>query len=201
MSVDNRGTGGRGSAFRHSVYLRMGAQAARDQIDAAKWLAKQPWVDASRIGIWGWSGGGHMTALCAFTGGTVYRAAASVAPVTDWNLYDDIYTERYMRTPAENPDGYRETAPLNFVDGLTATYLVVHGTGDDNVHPANTFQLIQKLQQSGKPFEMMLYPNKTHAIAGAETQAHLFATLTRFFDDALAPTSTGAAAAAASGNR
>jgi dipeptidyl-peptidase-4 len=180
VSVDNRGTGARGAAFRQAVYLKLGQYESQDQMDAARWLAKQRWVDGSRIGIWGWSYGGYLAALSAFRGGPLFRAAISVAPVTDWQLYDDVYTERYMRLPADNPAGYREGSPQLHVQGLTARYLLVHGTGDDNVHPQNTIQLANRLIAAGKVFQMMLYPNRTHALDGGSTHAQLFTTLTRF---------------------
>jgi dipeptidyl-peptidase-4 len=180
VSVDNRGTGGRGAAFRQVVYLKLGQHESRDQMDAARWLARQPWVDSTRIGIWGWSYGGYLAALTAFRGGPLFRAAISVAPVTDWRLYDNVYTERYMRLPSDNPAGYREGSPQLHVQGLTARYLLVHGTGDDNVHPQNTIQLASRLIAAGKVFQMMLYPNRTHSLDGDSTRAQLFSTLTRF---------------------
>ncbi|MBK5189018.1 MAG: DPP IV N-terminal domain-containing protein [Gemmatimonadaceae bacterium] len=185
VSVDNRGTGARGSAFRHVVYEHLGIHESDDQIAAAKWLATQRWVDASRIGIWGWSYGGYMTALSAFRGGSVFRSAISVAPVTDWRLYDDIYTERYMRTPAENAAGYEGGAPLTYVQGLTASYLLVHGTGDDNVHLQNSIQLVDKLEAANKQFQFMVYPGRTHAILGGNSRRHLFTLLTNFVDRTL----------------
>lgn len=196
VSVDNRGTGARGTAFRDVTYQHLGLRESQDQIDAARWLAKQPWVDGSRIGIWGWSYGGYMAAMTAFRGGDVFRAAISVAPVTDWRLYDAIYTERYMRTPRENPTGYAESSPQRYVSGLTASYLLVHGTGDDNVHPQNTIQLIDRLVAAGKPFQLMLYPNRTHSIAGGNTRVHLFDLLTSFVEEHLVGTADGAATAA-----
>ncbi|MBX6332642.1 MAG: S9 family peptidase, partial [Gemmatimonadaceae bacterium] len=200
VSVDGRGTGARGAAFKHAVYMKLGQRESDDQISAARWLARQSWVDASRIGIWGWSYGGYMAALTAFRGGPLFRAAISVAPVTDWRLYDDIYTERYMRRPIDNPDGYTRGAAQHYVDGLTARYLLIHGTGDDNVHPQNSIQLAARLEEAGKLFDMVLYPNRTHAIAGGNTRTHLFDTLTRFIDESLIgnpPAGTPAAASAA----
>jgi dipeptidyl-peptidase-4 len=185
VSVDNRGTGARGRAFRDVTYRHLGLRESDDQIAAARWLARQSWVDGSRIGIWGWSYGGYMAALTAFRGGDVFRAAISVAPVTDWRLYDAIYTERYMRTPQENAKGYDESSAQRYADGLTASYLLVHGTGDDNVHPQNTIQLADRLQAAGKPFRLMLYPNRTHAIAGGNTRVHLFDMLTAFVEEEL----------------
>jgi dipeptidyl-peptidase 4 len=185
VSVDNRGAAWRGRAFRKATQYRLGALESRDQIDVARWLGRQPWADPARIGIWGWSYGGYLAALTAEKGGELFRAAVSVAPVTDWRLYDTIYTERYMWLPSANPEGYREGAPLTHVAGLTARLLVVHGTMDDNVHLQNTLQLADRLEAAGKQFDMLLYPNLTHSIAGGSAQAHLFASLTRFLDDNL----------------
>jgi dipeptidyl-peptidase 4 len=187
VSVDNRGTGARGSAFRQVVYEHLGMHESDDQIAAAKWLGTQRWVDPARIGIWGWSYGGYMTAMSSFRGGAIFRAAISVAPVTDWRLYDDIYTERYMRTPAENATGYEEGAPLKYVKGLAASYLLVHGTGDDNVHPQNSIQLVDRLEDAGKQFEFMVYPGRTHAISGGNSRTHLFTLLTNFVEQTLGP--------------
>ncbi|MEP7065289.1 MAG: S9 family peptidase [Gemmatimonadota bacterium] len=185
VSVDNRGTGARGSSFRHIVYEHLGMHESDDQIAAAKWLGAQSWADPARIGIWGWSYGGYMTAMSSFRGGSIFRAAISVAPVTDWRLYDNIYTERYMRTPAENAAGYQEGAPLEYVGGLTASYLLVHGTGDDNVHPQNSIQLIDKLQGANKQFQFMVYPGRTHSISGGNSRTHLFTMLTNFVEQTL----------------
>jgi dipeptidyl-peptidase 4 len=185
VSVDNRGTGARGSAFRHIVYEHLGIHESDDQIAAAKWLGTQRWVDPARIGIWGWSYGGYMTAMSTFRGGSVFRAAISVAPVTDWRLYDDIYTERYMRTPAENTKGYEEGSAQAYVKGLASSYLLVHGTGDDNVHPQNSIQLVDKLEDAGKQFELMVYPGRTHSISGGNSRTHLFTLLTNFVEQTL----------------
>jgi dipeptidyl-peptidase-4 len=180
VSVDNRGAAWRGTAFRKITQHRLGQVESDDQLAAARWLGTQPWVDASRIGIWGWSYGGYMTTLTAARGGPLFKAAMAVAPVVDWSLYDTIYTERFMWTPQENAEGYRRGAPLTYLDGLTARFLVVHGTGDDNVHPQNTTQLADRLQQAGKPFYMLLYPNRTHSISGGNASFHLFSSLSRF---------------------
>jgi dipeptidyl-peptidase-4 len=180
VSVDNRGAAMRGRNFRKMTQYRVGTRESDDQIAAARWIGRQSWGDASRIGIWGWSGGGTMTLLSTTRGGNVFKTGLSVAPVTDWSLYDTIYTERYMWTPEGNPEGYRATAPQNHVDGLTARLLLVHGTGDDNVHSQNTIQFAQKLQLARKSFYMMLYPNKTHSISGAGATLHLYDTLTQF---------------------
>jgi len=185
MVVDNRGAAWRGRDFRKTTQLRLGIKESQDQIDAARWIGRQSWGDAARIGIWGWSFGGSMSLLAAARGGDVFRATMIVAPVTDWGLYDTIYTERFMWTPQTNAEGYRASSPLNFVNGLTARTLLVHGTGDDNVHPQNTTQLANKLQAAGKPFYMMLYPNRTHSISGGNTSVHLFNAFTRFIRENL----------------
>jgi dipeptidyl-peptidase-4 len=185
VSVDNRGTGARGAAFRDIVYLHLGIHESDDQIAAARWLARQRWVDPARIGIWGWSYGGYMAAMTSFRGGTLFRSAISVAPVTDWKLYDDIYTERYMRTPADNASGYHDGSAQQYVKGLTASYLLVHGTGDDNVHLQNSIQLIDKLQDANKQFQLMLYPGRTHALSGGNSRTHLYTMLTRFVEETL----------------
>jgi dipeptidyl-peptidase-4 len=185
VSVDGRGTGARGSAFKHIVYEHLGIHESDDQIAAAKWLATQKWVDPARIGIWGWSYGGYMAAITSFRGGSVFKSAISVAPVTDWRLYDNIYTERYMRTPADNASGYHDGSAQQYVQGLTASYLLVHGTGDDNVHLQNSIQLIDKLQAANKQFELMLYPGRTHSLAGGNSHMHLYTMLTRFVEETL----------------
>jgi dipeptidyl-peptidase-4 len=185
VSVDNRGAAWRGRHFRKITQLRLGSYESRDQIDAARWLGGQSWADPSRIGIWGWSYGGYLTSLAAARAGDIFRTAIAVAPVTDWRLYDTIYTERYMWIPQENAEGYREGAPQTHAAGLAARFLLVHGTGDDNVHPQNSIQLSERLIEAGKPFYELLYPNRTHSISGANTQAHLFQSFTTFLDEHL----------------
>ena len=177
-SVDNRGTGARGRAFKKQTYQRLGQLESADQIAAARYFGSLPWVDASRIGIWGWSYGGYMSSLSLFRSHGVFRAGIAVAPVTDWRLYDTIYTERYMRTPEENPDGYRQGAPQTWADSLGGAFLVVHGTGDDNVHPQQTIQLINALELANKQFDMRLYPNRTHSIAGGVIRENLYTYMT-----------------------
>lgn len=180
MSVDSRGNGWRGRDWRKITQGNVGIIESDDQIAAAKWIASQSWADPARIGIWGWSGGGYMTAMSLTRGGSVYKMGISVAPVTDWRLYDTIYTERYMGTPQENPGGYDRTSAQAYVRGLTATYLMVHGTGDDNVHLQNTIQMARQLELARKPFLMKLFPGKTHAISGSGGTLPLFDALTRF---------------------
>jgi dipeptidyl-peptidase-4 len=180
FSVDNRGTGARGKAFMMSTYKNLGALEVEDQIAAAQWLGSQPYVDAARIGIWGWSYGGYMAASCILKGAEVFKTAVSVAPVTDWRNYDTIYTERYMLTPEKNPEGYKNTAPVNFAKELKGNLLLVHGLNDDNVHASNALQLAMALQEARKPFSLMIYPRKDHGINGQNTRVHLFNMITDY---------------------
>jgi dipeptidyl-peptidase-4 len=185
ISVDNHGAAWRGRSFRKMTQYHLGVRESQDQIDVAKWVGTQSWGDATRIGIWGWSYGGYLTSLTAERGGPVFKMAIAVAPVTDWRLYDSIYTERYMWTPEDNGAGYDSSSVQRHVGGLTARLLLVHGTGDDNVHPQNSIQYAADLEAAGKPFYMILYPNRTHAISGGNSQAHLFESLTQFVRDQL----------------
>ncbi|MFN8571488.1 MAG: DPP IV N-terminal domain-containing protein [Gemmatimonadaceae bacterium] len=178
--VDNRGAAWRGRDFRKVTEGQLGVAESDDQISAARWLATQSWVDGTRIGLWGWSYGGFLATMSLMRGGNVFKMGMAVAPVTDWRFYDSIYTERYMRTPSENTDGYRRSSPLPLVSGLSARFLLVHGTGDDNVHPQNTLQLAERLIDAGKTFQMMLYPNRAHDMVGGNATVHLFETLTAF---------------------
>ena len=177
-SVDNRGTGGRGARFMKMTYLHLGRYESADQIAAARWFAQQPFVSADRIGIWGWSYGGYMTSRTVFLGGGVFKAAIAVAPVTDWRFYDTIYTERYMRTPQENSAGYDESAALTYADSLKGSFLLVHGTGDDNVHFQNSERLVERLEAANKQFDLRIYPNKTHSIGGGNTRENLYGLFT-----------------------
>ncbi|HEX6590246.1 MAG TPA: DPP IV N-terminal domain-containing protein [Longimicrobiales bacterium] len=186
-SVDNRGTGARGRDFRKVVYQDLGNWESHDQIEAANYLAGLPYVDGDRIGIWGWSYGGYMTALTMMRGGERFAAGISVAPVTDWRLYDTVYTERFMRTPQENPDGYERSAPINHAEGLTGEMLLIHGTGDDNVHWQQTVQLVDALIAADKDFGFMVYPNRNHSIAGGNTRVHLYDLMTDWVHEHLGP--------------
>jgi dipeptidyl-peptidase 4 len=177
-SVDNRGTGARGARFKKITYLHLGRYEAADQIAAARWFGSQSFVSPDRIGIWGWSYGGYMSSLTMFRGGGLFKAALVVAPVTDWRFYDTIYTERFMRTPQENPRGYAESAPLAYADSLRGNLLLVHGTGDDNVHFQNSVQLVQRLEAANAQFDMRIYPNKTHSIMGGNTWENLYGLFT-----------------------
>ncbi len=184
-SVDNRGTGARGRAFRKVIYGRLGVLESRDQAAAAQALAREPWVDASRVGIWGWSYGGFMSLNVLFRSPDVYRMAIAVAPVTHWKYYDNIYTERYNGLPSANAAGYDEGSPLSVADRLRGDLLLVHGSGDDNVHYQNSEALVNRLVQANKPFRMMEYPNRNHGIFGGNTRRHLFELLTRFVQEKL----------------
>ena len=178
--IDNRGTNGRGEAFRKATYMQMGKYETIDQVEAANYLAGLDFVDESRIGIFGWSYGGFMTSLCMTKGGGLYKIGIAVAPVTSWRFYDTIYTERFMRTPAENPDGYDDNSPINFAEQLEGKFLLVHGTADDNVHFQNSTEFAEALVQAGKQFEMQFYTNKNHGISGGNTTVHLYNLMTDF---------------------
>jgi dipeptidyl-peptidase 4 len=180
VSVDNRGTGGRGRDFKKCTQLQLGKYETEDQIAAARHFQKLPWVDAGRIGIWGWSYGGYLSTSCILKGNDVFKMAMAVAPVTNWKWYDSVYTERYMRTATDNPKGYEENAPVNFADRLKGNYLVCHGTADDNVHWQQTTELINALIAANKQFETYYYPNRNHGIYGDNATMHLFTKLTGF---------------------
>jgi dipeptidyl-peptidase-4 len=183
VMVDGRGSGMRGRDFMKTTYLNLGHYEVEDQIAGAKWLGSLPYVDANRIGIWGWSYGGYMASLCILRGAEVFRSAVAVAPVTHWQLYDSIYTERYMRRPIENPEGYERSSPLTYVERLKGAFLLIHGTADDNVHYQNTLRLAAELQKQAKPFRMMAYPGKRHDIA--DVPMHLFGTIADFLTETL----------------
>lgn len=181
VSIDNRGTGARGENFKKMTYLELGKYETIDQIEGAKYLATLDFVDDKRIGIWGWSYGGFMAASCLTLGAEYFSAGISVAPVTNWRYYDNIYTERFMRTPQENPDGYDNNSPINHVEKLKGNFLLIHGTADDNVHVQNSIDLITALVDANKQFEMQLYPNSNHGIyTGKNTRYHLYSKMTSF---------------------
>lgn len=177
--VDNRGTGARGEEFMKSTYLQLGKYETLDQIEAARYLGSKRYIDATRIGIFGWSYGGYMAGLCMTKGADVFKLGISGAPVTNWRFYDTIYTERYMRTPQENPDGYDDNSPINHAEKLTGKYMIIHGTADDNVHLQNTIEMADKLISADKQFEMLLYPNHRHGIRGGATH-HMYSRITSF---------------------
>ncbi len=178
--VDNRGTGFRGAEFKKMTYLNLGKYETIDQIETGKWFAKQSYVDASRIGIWGWSYGGYMSSLCITKGADVFKLAIAVAPVTTWRFYDSIYTERYLRTPQENKAGYDDNSPINYAKLLKGKFLLIHGTGDDNVHFQNSVMFSEALIQANKQFEQAYYPNKNHGISGGNTTIQLYRKMTDF---------------------
>lgn len=178
--VDNRGTGGRGEAFTKCTYMHLGTKDVGDQVEAAKYLGSLDYIDKDRIGIWGWSGGGYFTLMCMTKGSEYFKFGMAVAPVTDWRYYDDIYTERYMRTPKENPEGYAEGNVINYVDSLKGKLLIVHGSADDNVHFQNSMEFIDAMVKANKYYEMLVYPNKNHFMLGPNTRYHLYKNLTEF---------------------
>lgn len=180
VSVDARGTGYRGREFKHCTYLELGKKETEDQIFAAKELGKMPFVDAQRIGIFGWSYGGYMSSLCITKGVDVFKAAIAVAPVTNWRYYDNVYTERFMRTPQENGKNYDDNSPINHVSKLKGSYLLVHGSADDNVHFQNAMEMANALVNANKQFEFMAYPNKDHGIHGGYSRWHLYDKMTNF---------------------
>ncbi|MBI1305665.1 MAG: prolyl oligopeptidase family serine peptidase [Bacteroidetes bacterium] len=183
--VDNRGTGGRGEEFKKMTYLQLGKYETEDQISAARYLGSLSFVDAGRIGIWGWSFGGYMSSLCITKGADVFKMAIAVAPVTNWRFYDNIYTERFMRTPAENASGYDDNSPINHIDKLKGKYLIIHGLADDNVHFQNTAEMVKKMIEMDIPFDSEFYPNKNHGISGGNTRLHLYKRMTNYVLDNL----------------
>lgn len=185
VCVDPRGTGGRGEEFRKMTYKQLGHYETIDQIEAAKWLGRQPFVDAKRIGIFGWSYGGYMSSLCILKGNDVFKSAIAVAPVTNWKWYDSIYTERYMQTQKENTEGYTDNSPVYFADRLKGNYLLVHGMADDNVHFQNAVEMVDALQKANKQFDTYYYPNKNHGISGGLTRLHLYTKMTNFLMEKL----------------
>jgi dipeptidyl-peptidase-4 len=180
VSVDNRGTGNRGRDFKNCTYLQLGKLEVEDYIETAKYLGTLGYVNAARIGIFGWSYGGYMSSLALTKGADYYSMAIAVAPVTTWRFYDSIYTERYMRTPQENAKGYDENSPINHVDKMKGAYLLVHGTGDDNVHFQNTVEMTEALIEANKQFELYIYPDRNHGIYGNNARLHLFTKMTDF---------------------
>jgi dipeptidyl-peptidase-4 len=183
--VDGRGTGFKGAAFKKVTQKELGKYEVEDQIDAAKVIGDYPYVDKSRIGIWGWSYGGFMASNCILKGADVFKMAIAVAPVTNWRFYDSIYTERYMQTPQENASGYDENSPINHVNKLKGKYLLIHGSGDDNVHVQNSMQMMEALIQANKQFDSEIYPDKNHGIYGGKTRIQLFTKMTNFIKENL----------------
>ena len=180
VCVDGRGTGGRGADFEKSTYLKLGALESKDQVETASYLATLPYVDKDNIGIWGWSFGGFNTLMCMSNGKSIFKAGVAVAPPTDWRFYDTIYTERYMRTPKENPQGY-DVNPIQRANNLSGALLICHGMADDNVHPQNSFEYSEALVQADKDFKEIYYTNRNHSIFGGNTRNHLLRQITEWF--------------------
>ncbi len=183
--VDPRGTGARGQAFCKATYKQLGKYETLDLIEFAKWLGKQNYVDKERIGIWGWSYGGFMSLLCMTKGAEYYKAGIATAPVTNWRYYDNIYTERFMQKPQNNEKGYDDNSPIFFADKLKGKLLICHGSADDNVHIQNSWEMIEKLVQADKHFEMQFYNNRNHSIYGGNTRNHIFSRFVKFLDENL----------------
>ncbi len=184
VCVDGRGTGGRGADFEKQTYLRLGQMEAADQVEVASYVGSLPYIDAERIGIWGWSFGGYCTLMAMSEGKPTFKAGVAVAPVTNYRYYDSIYTERFMRTPKENPDGY-DDCPVSRASKLNGKLLLCHGLADDNVHFRNTAEYTEALVEAGKDFKELTYTNRNHGIAGGKTREHLFGQITQWFQDNL----------------
>jgi dipeptidyl-peptidase 4 len=183
--IDGRGTGFKGADFKKVTQKELGKYEVEDQIDAAKVIGAYPYVDASRIGIFGWSYGGFMASNCIFQGNDVFKMAIAVAPVTNWRFYDSVYTERYMQTPQENASGYDQNSPINHVSKLKGKFLLIHGSGDDNVHVQNSMQMMEALIQASKQFDSQIYPDKNHGIYGGATRIQLYNKMTNFIKENL----------------
>lgn len=183
--VDGRGSGGRGESFKKMTYLQLGHFETLDQIEAAKFLGKLPYVDSKKIGIYGWSYGGYLSSLCLLKGNDVFKSAIAVAPIANWKWYDSIYTERYMRTVQENPDGYHDNSPVYFADRLKGDYLLIHGMADDNVHFQHTAEMANALIEANKHFDTYFYPNRNHGLGGGYGRLHVFTKITDFIRENL----------------
>jgi dipeptidyl-peptidase-4 len=179
--VDSRGTGGRGKEFKNLVYGNLGNWSVRDQIEGAKFLQALPYVDDEKIGFWGWSGGGYLCLMLMTRATDYFKVGVSIAPVSDFRNYDAIWSERYLGLIDQTPEWYDISAPLNYANGLKGKLLIVHGTGDDNVHYQNTMQMVRQLQLNEKMFDLMLYPNKNHSLAGENARKHLYEKMTQYF--------------------
>ncbi|WP_312397932.1 S9 family peptidase [Chryseobacterium sp.] len=178
--VDGRGTGYKGAKFKKVTYMNLGKYEIEDQITAAKWFGNQSYIDKSRIGMFGWSFGGYMTSLAMTKGADVFKMGIAVAPVTNWRYYDSVYTERFLRTPQENPDGYDKNSPTEYANLLKGKFLLIHGTADDNVHFQNSMEFSEALIQNKKQFDFMAYPDKNHGIYGGQTRPQLYQKMTDF---------------------
>ena len=190
VSFDNRGTPApKGASWRKVVYGAVGELSVKEQAQAVRQLAdRHSFIDRNRVGIWGWSGGGSSTLHALFRFPDVFQVGVAVAPMPDQRLYDTIYEERYMGLPQDNADGYRRGSPISFAEGLRGKLLLIHGSGDDNVHYQGTERLINRLVELGKPFDLMVYPNRTHSISeGPGTSAHVYNRIARYFVEHLPP--------------
>ena len=185
VSVDGRGTGGRGETFKKQTYGQLGKLEVEDQISAAKYIGSLPFADKDRIAIWGWSYGGFMSLNAILKGADVFKVAIAIAPVTNWRFYDSIYTERFNGLPQDNPAGYDDNSPINHVDKLKGKLLIIHGTSDDNVHIQNSYELVSKLIEKNKQFDMMVYPDKNHSIYGGKTRLQLYTKLIDYLNSNL----------------
>ena len=191
VCVDGRGTGFKGSDFKKATYLNLVKYETEDQIASAKKLAERSYIDERNIGIWGWSFGGHMSTNSLLKGSDIFTTAIAVAPVTSWRFYDTVYTERFLRTPQENPNGYDANSPVNYAEKLKGNYLLVHGTGDDNVHVQNSYRMINALIEANKQFDMFIVPDRTHGIyKGKNTRLNLYTKMTHFVETHLLNKST-----------
>lgn len=165
--------------------MQLGKYESQDQVEAAKFLGSKKYIDENRVGIFGWSYGGYLSSLCLFKHADIYKMAIAVAPVTNWRYYDNIYTERFMRKPQDNADGYDLNSPINHVDKLEGKFLLIHGSGDDNVHYQNTMEMVTKLVEAKKQFDLFIYPNKNHFITGGNADLHIYTKMTNFIFDNL----------------
>ncbi len=181
VCVDGRGTGGRGEAFRQSIWCRLGELETEDQISTARYLKTLPYVDGARIGIWGWSYGGYVTLMSMTDPAAIFKAGVAVAPVCDWRYYNTVYTERYMRTPVENEEGYDHCSPLLRAANLKGRLLLVHGMTDDNVRASQSMDMTEALIRAGVQFDMQVYPTSNHSILGDTYRKHLYHRMADFF--------------------
>jgi dipeptidyl-peptidase-4 len=185
LSIDPRGTQFRGAAFKKATYLQLGKLEIEDVLAATKVFAQRTDVDPTRLGIMGWSYGGFMSSLAMTKGNGLFKVGIAVAPVTNWRYYDNIYTERFLRTPQENAKGYDENSPINYVKDLQGKYFLIHGSADDNVHYQNSMEMISALVKANKQFDLFIYPNKNHGIYGGNTRNHLFNMIFDYIKDEL----------------
>ncbi len=186
VCIDGRGTGLKGTDFKKVTQKELGKYEVEDQIAAAKKLAELPYINKNKIGIWGWSYGGFMSTNFILKGNDIFSMAIAIAPVTSWRFYDSIYTERYMQTPQENASGYDDNSPINYAEKLKGNYLLVHGTGDDNVHVQNSYTMINSLIEANKQFDMFLVPDRAHGIyEGKNMRLNLYTKMTSFVEEHL----------------